>query len=89
LRAVEEAVASFGVASKPNIATENWQGVEGSPPISKRPAASVTVVILALLPTSPQTATTVAPGIAWPPEATDPLCVSPSASPANMKTSPA
>src|SRR5579859_2302826 len=45
-RGVAEAFASSGVCSKPNIATENLQGVDGRPPISKAPSPSVTVVIL-------------------------------------------
>ena len=84
-RGEAEAVASRGGASKPNIATENRQGVAGRPPISNRPASSVTVTIFSLLP---QLATTVAPGIGWPPEVTDPFCVSPRARPTTAKTKP-
>ncbi len=79
---VEEAFASTGAFSKPNIATENWQGVAGRPPISKRPSPSVTVVILS----APQSAFTVAPGMGWPPERTTPVCTSAAAKAAKTKT---
>jgi hypothetical protein len=82
--AEEDAATSRWDGSNPNIPTENLQGVEGSSPISKRPASSVTVEIL--LPA--QSAETVAPGIAWLPECTDPVCVSAAAIPTKMKIRP-
>ena len=64
-----EAFASFTTGSKPNIATVNLHGSEGSPPISNRPSPSVTVEILS----APQSAVTAAPGIGWPPDFTTPF----------------
>lgn len=77
-RGVADAAASFCVGSKPNISTVYLQEVDGKPPISNRPASSVTVVILSV----PHSAVTVAPGIGWPPERTTPFCTSAAATPA-------
>jgi hypothetical protein len=67
VRGVEEAAASFCCDSKPNMSTVYLHDAEGRPPSSKRPEASVVVVILASLPHS---AVMVAPGIVWSPERT-------------------
>lgn len=77
---VADATASFWVGSKPNINTVYLQEVEGRPPISKRPASSLTVVILSV----PHSAVTVAPGIACPEERTRPVCTSAEAIPAKI-----
>jgi len=77
---VDDAAASFWAGSKPNIRTVYLHDVEGNPPISKRPASSVTVVILSV----PHSAVTVAPGIVWPPERTTPVYTSAAAMPANI-----
>jgi hypothetical protein len=70
VRGVVEVTESFWIGSKPNISTVYLHDVEGKPPISKRPASSVVVVILLSVPHS---ADTVAPGIGWPPERTRPV----------------
>ena len=80
VRGVEDAAASFWTGSKPNINTVYLQEVEGRPPISNRPASSLTVVILSV----PHSAVTVAPGIACPPERTRPVCTSAAAIPAKI-----
>src|SRR5262249_15012877 len=83
LMAEEEMGTSRATGSKPNIPTENRHvPLSGRPPISKRPSASVMVVILS----DPQVAVTVAPGIPWPPERTTPFCTSATARAVNMKT---
>jgi len=56
---VDDAAASFCTGSKPKIRIVYLQEVEGRPPISKRPASSVTLVILSV----PHSAVTVAPGM--------------------------
>src|SRR5580704_6193987 len=50
VRGVEDAAESFCTGWKPNIRTVNLHEVEGKPPISKRPASSVVVVILLSVP---------------------------------------
>lgn len=77
---VEDAAASFCAGSNPNMSTVYLQEVEGKPPISNRPASSVTVVILSV----PHSAVTVAPGMVCPPERTTPVCTSAAATPANI-----